>query len=160
MRAADKFIIYPSSDSFNLQVEMQLLTDVRQSFLQCPAIIQRKPWTRSKILSAPRRETREHSARSTLTMSAVLMAPIPSGFTEQTQKIGPRRSRQAFLYERFTGSDVGAKACRRRTVPTETTETELVPTRTKTAEEFLTLNQCGFYIHKKSNKLTKRVLNP
>ena len=139
---------------------MQLLTDVRQSFIQCPAIIQRKPWTRSKILSAPRRETREHSARSTLTMSAVLMAPIPAGFTELAPKIGPRRSRQAFLYERSTGSDVGAKACRKRTVPTETTDVELIPTRTKTAEEFLPFNQYRFYIYKTSNKLTKRVLNP
>lgn len=39
-------------------------------------------------------------------MIAVLMAPIPDGFTEQTQKIDPRRFRQARLYQRFTGSDV------------------------------------------------------
>lgn len=37
-------------------------------------------------------------------MFTVLMAPIPAGFTEQTQKIDPQGSRRVGLYQRFTGS--------------------------------------------------------
>lgn len=64
-------------------------------------------------------------------MFAVLMAPITAGFTEQTQKIDPRSSRQARLYQRVTGSDARGTACLKGPGPTPAQEPLRVPTLTR-----------------------------